>query len=145
MQQSRLFTLLPEYVSTPDGMAIDNEGNLILACPSYADPTLPGCILKIDENKRIRKWVDVPVSMETGHAFPMGIAKDTGPYNFNLFMHQWPTRTAEAAAQEPLIEWVRAGKLSHRDCLSAELPVKQAARALEASQQPTSIKTLLRL
>lgn len=46
MQQSRLFTLLPEYVSTPDGMAIDNEGNLILACPNYADPTLPGCILK---------------------------------------------------------------------------------------------------
>lgn len=74
MQQSRLFTILPEYVSTPDGMAIDNEGTLILACPNYADPTLPGCILKIDENKRIRKWIDVPVSEETGHAFPMGIA-----------------------------------------------------------------------
>jgi len=72
------------------------------------------------------------------------IAKDTGPYNFNLFMHQWPTRTAEAAAQEPLIEWVREGKLSHKDFLSAEYPVKEAARALEASQQPTSIKTLLR-
>jgi hypothetical protein len=66
--------LLPEYMSTPDGMAIDAEGNLIFACPDYTDPSMPGCILKIDENKRIRKWVEVPVSEETGHAFPMGIA-----------------------------------------------------------------------
>ena len=74
MQQPRLFAALPDYVSTPDGMAIDLEGNLILACPNYADPSMPGCILKIDAQKKIRKWVDVPVSEETGHAFPMGIA-----------------------------------------------------------------------
>jgi hypothetical protein len=60
MQQPRLFTTLPDYVSTPDGMAIDLEGNLILACPNYADPSMPGCILKIDAQKKIRKWVDVP-------------------------------------------------------------------------------------
>ena len=70
--------------------------------------------------------------------------KETGPLNFNLFMHQWPTRVAEAAAQEPLIEWIRAGKLAAKDFLSAEYPVKEAARALEATQQPTAIKTLLR-
>jgi sugar lactone lactonase YvrE len=74
MQQPRLFAVLPDYVSTPDGMAIDSDGNLILACPNYADPSLPGCILRIDEKKNIRKWFDVPVSEETGHAFPMGIA-----------------------------------------------------------------------
>jgi sugar lactone lactonase YvrE len=74
MQEPRLFTLLPYYVCTPDGMAIDQDGNLILACPNFADPTKPGCILKINEKKEIRKWVDVPVLEETGHAFPMGIA-----------------------------------------------------------------------
>ena len=74
MQHPRLFAVLPDYVSTPDGMAIDSEGNLILACPNYADLSMPGCILKIDGKKNIRKWVDVPVSEETGHAFPMGIA-----------------------------------------------------------------------
>ena len=74
MQKPRLFAELPDYVSTPDGMAIDSEGNLVLACPNYGDLSLPGCILKIDEKKNIRKWVDVPVSEETGHAFPMGIA-----------------------------------------------------------------------
>jgi len=72
------------------------------------------------------------------------VDKDTGPYNFTLFMHQWPTRTAEAAAQEPLVEWIRAGKLAHRDFLSAEYPAREAARAMKATEEPTAIKTLLR-
>ncbi len=73
MQTSKLFALLPEYVCTPDGMSIDKEGNLILACPNYADPRMPGCILKIDNNKNITKWVDVPAREDTGLACPMGI------------------------------------------------------------------------
>ena len=74
MIKSKLFAVLPDYVATPDGMAIDAEGNLILACPNYADQTLPGCILKIDKNKNITKWFDVPVHEQTGLASPMGIA-----------------------------------------------------------------------
>jgi sugar lactone lactonase YvrE len=74
MQQPKLFAILPDYVATPDGMAIDAEGNLILACPNYADLSKPGCLLKIDKDRKIRRWVDVPVLAETGHAFPMGIA-----------------------------------------------------------------------
>ncbi len=74
MKKSTLFAALPAYVSTPDGMAIDAENNLILACPNYAVPDMPGCILKIDADKNIRKWFDVPVSEETGVARPMGIA-----------------------------------------------------------------------
>ena len=74
MKKSALFAKLPEYVSTPDGMAIDGEGNLILACPNYAVPEMPGCILKIDVNGNVRKWFDVPVCEETGAARPMGIA-----------------------------------------------------------------------
>lgn len=73
MKQSKLFAILPDYVSTPDGMAIDRDGNLILACPNYADEK-PGVILKIDKDKNISKWIDVPVHKETGKAFPMGIA-----------------------------------------------------------------------
>jgi sugar lactone lactonase YvrE len=74
MQESKLFTLLPDYVSTPDGMAVDKDGNLILSCPNYADVSMPGCILKIDKEKNIEKLVDVPVLEETGCARPMGIA-----------------------------------------------------------------------
>lgn len=74
MKKSTLFALLPDYVATPDGMAIDMEGNLILACPNYTDQTRSGCILKIDKDKNIKKWFDVPVHEKTGLASPMGIA-----------------------------------------------------------------------
>ena len=57
MVKSTLFAKLPDYVSTPDGMAIDFEGNLILACPNYADQSMPGCILKIDKDKNIKKCI----------------------------------------------------------------------------------------
>jgi sugar lactone lactonase YvrE len=74
MQKPRLFARLPDYVNTPDGMAIDSAGNLVLACPNFADPAMPGCLLKFDQDRRVSKWVDVPVNPKTGHAFPMGIA-----------------------------------------------------------------------
>jgi len=74
MQKTKLFALLPEYVCTPDGMAVDSDGNLILACPNFANKMLPGCLLTINEKKEIRKWVDVPVSNETLVAHPMGIS-----------------------------------------------------------------------
>lgn len=74
MKKSKLFAILPDYVATPDGMTIDHEGNLILACPNYADQRLPGCILKIDQDRNITKWFDVPVHEDTGLASPMGIA-----------------------------------------------------------------------
>ena len=77
MQQSRLFTLLPEeYVCTPDSMAIDREGNLIVSCPNYADDQMSGCVIRIDKNKNITKWFDVPVHPETGIARNMGICFD---------------------------------------------------------------------
>ncbi len=71
------------------------------------------------------------------------IAKEAGPLNFNIFLHQWPTRKAEAAAQEPLLEWIRAGKLSAENFVSAEYPVREAARAMAATEEPTAIKTFL--
>ncbi len=52
MQQSRLFLALPEYISTPDGMEIDQEGNLILSCPNFAQPETSGCVVKIGKDKK---------------------------------------------------------------------------------------------
>ena len=37
------------------------------------------------------------------------LEKIRGPYNFNLLIHQWPTRSREAAAQEPLCAWIAEG------------------------------------
>ncbi|MEG1858196.1 MAG: phage head-tail adapter protein [Pseudoflavonifractor sp.] len=74
MQTSTLFTLLPEnLVCTPDGMAVDGDGNLILACPNFADLSMPSCVLKITPDKKITKWFDVPKNEYTGEARAMGI------------------------------------------------------------------------
>ncbi len=73
MKQTELFCLLPDYVSTPDGMAVHESGDLVLACPNYAIDTMPGCILRITKDRQVRKWFDVPVLEETGQARPMGI------------------------------------------------------------------------
>ena len=40
MTESKLFCVLPDYVCTPDGMAIDRYGNLVLSCPNYAQDDL---------------------------------------------------------------------------------------------------------
>ncbi|MES0361124.1 MAG: zinc-binding dehydrogenase [Anaerolineales bacterium] len=74
----------------------------------------------------------------------VNLQKSKGPYNFNLFVHQWPTRFREAAAQEPLCEWIEAGKLSHREFISVEFPINQINQAIELSKTGQTIKTLLR-
>jgi len=75
MQKPKLFVTLPEeYVCTPDGMEIDQAGNMVLSCPNFADMSMPSCICKIDKQGNVRKWFDVPVSEKTGEARAMGIA-----------------------------------------------------------------------
>ncbi len=74
IQTPKLFVTLPDYCPTPDGMEIDADGNLIVACPNYADQTKPACILKIDAAGNVQKWFNVPTLKETGVACPMGIA-----------------------------------------------------------------------
>ncbi len=72
------------------------------------------------------------------------VDKIKGPYNFNLLVHQWPTRFREAAAQEPLCQWIEAGKLTYKEFITAEYPVEQAQEAFDNSKTGVPIKTLMR-
>lgn len=72
------------------------------------------------------------------------VGKADGPYNFNLLIHQWPTRSRERAAQEPLIEWITTGKLSYKEFVSAEFPIQEIDRAFANSKTGQPIKTLFR-
>lgn len=83
MQQSKLFKILPDYICTPDGMEIDQNGDLVLSCPNFADDALPGCVVKIDKQGNLRKWFDVPVGPTHGLARNMGIAFDD---DYNLYL-----------------------------------------------------------
>jgi len=89
MLKPELFTILPEYICTPDGMAIDQEGNLIVSCPNYAQDDLSGCVIRIDKQKNVTKWFDVPVHPETGIARNMGIAFDADGYLYICDNQGW--------------------------------------------------------
>ncbi|HPD13806.1 MAG TPA: SMP-30/gluconolactonase/LRE family protein [Planctomycetota bacterium] len=64
--------------NTPDGMALDKEGNILLSCPNVND-TAPGAfILKIDKDDKISEVVKLPEHPETKKPCgPLGI--DVGP------------------------------------------------------------------
>ncbi len=72
------------------------------------------------------------------------LEKHRAPYNFNLLIHQWPTRKREHDAQEPLVEWIESGKLSYSEFVTGEFPIEQANEAYHWSVQTKAIKTLLR-
>ncbi|MGE5606929.1 MAG: zinc-dependent alcohol dehydrogenase [Bacteroidota bacterium] len=72
------------------------------------------------------------------------IDKSKAPYNFNLLVHQWPTRFREAAAQEPLVKWIQEGKISHHDFITEEFPINKINEAISYSNTGKGLKTLLR-
>jgi sugar lactone lactonase YvrE len=87
----QLLVSLPDTCPTPDGMAIDAAGNLVVACPNFADPTRPGCLIRIDRQRRVTSWVEVPPLSETGRAYPMGIAFGPDGDLFVCDNQNWPT------------------------------------------------------
>lgn len=72
------------------------------------------------------------------------LEKGKGPYNFNWYMHQWPTRHREKAAQDPLCQWIREGKIRADEYVTHDFKVEQVVEAMEAVKQGQVIKALLR-
>ncbi|HUT12466.1 MAG TPA: zinc-binding dehydrogenase [Thermoguttaceae bacterium] len=72
------------------------------------------------------------------------LQKGKGPYNFNLYMHQWPTRSRERAAQESLCDWIRQGKISAAEYITHDFPLEQVGEALAAVSRGEVIKVVLR-
>ena len=72
------------------------------------------------------------------------LAKAKGPYNFNLFIHQWPTRRREREAQGPLCELIRQGRLSASDFVTHEFPMERIDDALRTIASGEALKCLLR-
>jgi threonine dehydrogenase-like Zn-dependent dehydrogenase len=72
------------------------------------------------------------------------LMKSLGPYNFNLYVHQWPTRWREREAQQPLCEWIRQGKLKASEFVTHEFKIEQIHDALAAVKSGEVVKCLLR-
>jgi len=69
---------LPVEHNTPDGMTLDSEGNILLACPNFntnkKGNEQPVWIVRITPDDKLEKWFKMPVHPETGKACPLGIA-----------------------------------------------------------------------
>jgi sugar lactone lactonase YvrE len=65
---------LPEKYNTPDGMALDASGDIILSCPNFNDPKYPATILRLDAEERIHGVIELPLHPKTGRVGPLGVA-----------------------------------------------------------------------
>ncbi|MDP7289618.1 MAG: phage head-tail adapter protein, partial [Phycisphaerae bacterium] len=102
LQTPKLLAELPEFCLTPDGMDIDKDGNLVVACPnygSYADGATKGaqvgCFIKISKDGKVSKWFDSPVLPATGRACPMGIAIGPDGAIYVSDNQNWPDGNGE--------------------------------------------------
>ena len=69
--------------------------------------------------------------------------KKPAPYNWRLIMHQWPDYSKEAAAHEPLCDYIRDGSLSSEHFITHELPFQDMHKGFEAINRNEAIKVLL--
>ncbi|MCY2992202.1 MAG: SMP-30/gluconolactonase/LRE family protein [Planctomycetota bacterium] len=78
LHQPSIAIELPVEHNTPDGMTLDSDGNILLACPNFntnlKGNEQPAWIMKITPNDKLEPWFPVPVHPQTGKACPLGIA-----------------------------------------------------------------------
>ncbi len=69
--------------------------------------------------------------------------KSKADFNFNLFVHQWPTRRYEKEAQAALCQWIRDGRLTSADFISHRFPLDRIQEAFDEVARRTVIKALI--
>ncbi|MBP5228226.1 MAG: alcohol dehydrogenase catalytic domain-containing protein [Kiritimatiellae bacterium] len=71
------------------------------------------------------------------------VEKGKGPYNFNLIIHQWPTRWRERLAMEPICKWIKEGKLSADEFVTHRFNIADLDKALAAVKAGEALKVLM--
>ena len=71
------------------------------------------------------------------------VPNSLGDFNYNIYIHQWPTRLYEKESQSVLCEWVKDGRLSGEEFISHRFHINNIADALSAVQERKVIKALL--
>ena len=67
-----------------------------------------------------------------------------GDFNYNIYIHQWPTRLYEKESQNLLCEWINEEKLSASEFITHEFQVDEVSKGLEEVQKRKVIKAILK-
>jgi 2-desacetyl-2-hydroxyethyl bacteriochlorophyllide A dehydrogenase len=73
----------------------------------------------------------------------LGIDQSRADQNFNMFVHQWPTRKNERESQVQLCEWIREGRLTSAEFITHRFPLARIAQAFEEVARRGVIKALI--
>lgn len=65
------------------------------------------------------------------------------PYNFNLRVHRWPTRSEEKASMQTLARWIKEGTLSAAPFVTHRFKIEQIADAFAAVRRGEVLKAVL--
>ena len=74
---------------------------------------------------------------------PIHLDQAKADFNFNLYMHQWPTRLFEKEAQRPICGWLRTGDLKSEEFISHRFSIDDIAKAFAAIEERKVIKAVL--
>jgi len=74
---------------------------------------------------------------------PLHIDRKLADFNFNLFVHQWPTRQFEREAQPQLCQWIREGKLTSKAFITHRFPLEKIADGFAAVRERKVLKALI--
>ena len=65
------------------------------------------------------------------------------PYNFDLHMHQWPTRSEEKTAMTTLAQWIEEGRHSASDFITHRFKIEEIEEAFAAVKRGEVLKCVL--
>ena len=76
MKEARLLVVLPDYVNTPDGMALQPDNSIILSVPNFNDKKSPSVMVRITPDNKAELWYTLPaVEGSESRIFPMGVSR----------------------------------------------------------------------
>ncbi|MBH54010.1 MAG: sorbitol dehydrogenase [Opitutaceae bacterium] len=74
---------------------------------------------------------------------PLHLDQGNADFNFNLYLHQWPTRQYEKEAQRPICDWLRSGQLSSEEFITHRFSIDEIDKAFTAVRGRKVIKAVL--
>ncbi|MCX6858215.1 MAG: zinc-binding dehydrogenase [Verrucomicrobia bacterium] len=71
------------------------------------------------------------------------IDKTQADFNFNVLVHQWPTRKYERESQEQLCQWILEGKLTSADFITHRFLLAEIHEAFDEVARRSVVKALI--